>query len=124
MELDRGHVETLRRKFPSVRVCHASAEHLPEHLHRNGCEAADFVISGLPWANMGPALQDRILEPVARSTAPEGVFVTFSYIHGLAFPTAVRFRRRLRQLYRQVSRGPVIWRNLPPAVTYAAQGRA
>lgn len=123
MELDEGHTDFLRRKYPRVETYHASAERLPEYLARHGRREADCIISGLPWANMGAGLQDRILRATIGCLSATGTFVAFSYAHGLFLPTSYRFRAKLRQLFREVRRSGVVWNNFPPAVVYFCGGK-
>ncbi len=118
LELDETCVARLRDELDGVVVYHDSAEHLSDYLARHDHVRADCVISGLPWTNMGRQIQDRILGAVVRSLAPGGVFRTFAYAHGYWLPTAVRFRRRLREHFRSVKTSRLVWRNLPPAYVY------
>lgn len=118
LELDESHTAFLRRKYPRVETYHASAERLPEYLARHGRREADCIISGLPWANMGAGLQNRILQAIIQSLGTGGTFVTFAYAHGLYLPTSCRFRTKLRQFFGEVRRTAVVWKNFPPAVVY------
>jgi hypothetical protein len=43
------------------------------------------------------------------------VFVTFGYHMGSWLSTGRRFYKRLPEYFSQVERGPLVWRNLPPA---------
>jgi phosphatidylethanolamine/phosphatidyl-N-methylethanolamine N-methyltransferase len=120
MELDESSVRRLRVAFPDIEVHHRSAEHLPNLMETRG-RRVDCVVSGLPWANMGAEVQDRILDGVVRSLSPHGVFTTFAYLHARWLPGAVRFRRRLDQRFTSVRTSPVVWRNLPPAYVYCCR---
>ncbi len=118
LELDETCVTRLRDELDRVVVYHDSAERLADYLARHDHAQADCVISGLPWTNMGRQIQDSILGAVVRSLTPCGVFTTFAYAHGYWLPTAVRFRRRLREHFRSVKTSRLVWRNLPPAYVY------
>jgi phosphatidylethanolamine/phosphatidyl-N-methylethanolamine N-methyltransferase len=120
MELDEDSVRRLRVAFPDLEVHHRSAEGLPDLLDAHG-RRADCVVSGLPWANMGAEVQDRILDGVVGSLRPHGVFTTFAYLHARWLPGAVRFRRRLDRRFGSVRMSPVVWRNLPPAFVYCCR---
>lgn len=115
LDINAANIGVLQRRFPRCSVIHDSAEHLPRHL--NGRKAA-CIISGLAWGNMLPILQDRILDAMLSSLAPEGQFVAFGYLHAVWFPTTLRFRRHLFQHFERVETTPVIWDNLPPAFVY------
>jgi phospholipid N-methyltransferase len=88
-------------------------------LHR---KKADYIVSGLPWANISPETQDRIMEAVVASLADGGIFTTFAYLHARWLPKARQFRRALEDRFAHVETSPVIWRNLPPAFVYRCSG--
>ena len=121
LELDQTCVARLRDELDGVAVYHDSAERLVECLARHEREQADYVISGLPWANMRPQVQERILNAVIQCLGPRGVFTTFAYAHAYWLPTAGRFRRRLRQHFGSVKTSRLVWRNLPPAYVYCCR---
>lgn len=118
MELDPQHVRGLKRRFPDLTVYNDSAERMPEYLALRDKQKADYIVSGLPWANIAVETQDRIMEAVLTCLAPHGVFTTFAYLHARWLPKARQFRRSLEKRFGSVSTSPVIWRNLPPAFVY------
>ena len=79
------------------------------------------MVCGLPWASLPRALQDAVFAQVARALAPDGVFVTFAYVQGLAFPGAWALRRSLRRTFGAVTRSPIVWANVPPAFAYVCR---
>ena len=83
-----------------------------------GIDFVDCVVSGLPWSTFSEPLQVKVLDETMRVLKPGGSFVTFAYIHGLALPTGKRFAVLLRKYFPVVSKSPVIWRNVPPALVY------
>lgn len=115
LEISPTNIKVLRRRFPPCHVIHDSAENLPRHLGRS---LARCIISGLAWSNMRSCMQDRILDAILSSLAPNGQFVAFAYTHSFWLPTALRFRRRLFCSFERVETTPTIWRNLPPAFVY------
>jgi phospholipid N-methyltransferase len=118
LELDAMFTRALCLRFPSLTVYNDSAERIGEYLRRHGKASADCVISGLPWASLPKAVQDRVFNSVLVALAPGGVFVTFGYVHARWFPKAQRFRRRLESSYRRVETSRVVWGNFPPAFVY------
>ncbi len=118
LELDPGHTRSLKRRFPDLIVYNDSAEKMTEYLAHHGKHRADYIISGLPWASISLAVQERIMKAVLVSLAPAGVFTTFAYFHARWLPNARRFRRSLAQQFQQVETSPIVWRNLPPAFVY------
>ncbi len=103
---------------PRVKVINGSGEHLAEYLRAEGQAAADCVVCGLPWANFGRDLQERLLDGVLRALRPGGCFSTFAYLHAIALPYGRRFAGLLRSRFRSVERSKLVLRNLPPAFVY------
>jgi phospholipid N-methyltransferase len=114
-------VRELAARFPLVHLHCESVENLPTILAGHGVEAVDCIISGLPWAVFSDPLQDRILDVTCAALAPGGRFATFAYVHGLVLPAAQRFAAKLDERFSQVTRSPVVWRNVPPAFVYRCQ---
>jgi len=119
LELDAGHAVRLIERFPRVTVCHASAEDLRAVLARLGCDEVDCVISGLPWASMGPRQQERIMAQVLAVLKPTGHFCGFGYVHAKWYGSTQSFHRRLRATFADVRISPVVWGNLPPAFAFS-----
>ena len=124
LELDEGNVQVLRRRWPNAMFHHDSAEALPRYLEKHGRSHADLIVSGLPWANMLPDLQDRILHNVIERLSKRGLFTTFAYAHALWMPTSIRFRRRLRRHFNHVELTRPVWANFPPACVFRCRHRA
>jgi len=118
VELDPGMAESLRSRFPRAHVVCGSASDLPDILKESRAPRADVILSGLPWAVFPTQLQDEILNGVFTGLAPGGFFATFAYIQGVVLPGGIRFRRKLEELFGEVTCSPVVWRNLPPAFVY------
>jgi phosphatidylethanolamine/phosphatidyl-N-methylethanolamine N-methyltransferase len=119
VEIDPMQAKRLRKRFPSLIVCCESAENLGACLARHGCGSADCIVSGLPWGNMSPPVQDRIMGEVVAALRPGGRFCGFGYLHASWFPSSRKFRQRLVDQFSRVRVSPVIWRNLPPAFAYS-----
>lgn len=114
-EIDERHAALLRRRFPGSTIIHDSAENLPRYV---GAHRASCVVSGLPWGNMRPQLQDRILGAILRSLAPGGQFLAFGYVHAAVLPSTRRFQGLLAEHFSSVTTTPIVWRNFPPAYVY------
>jgi len=121
LELDDKHARGLRQRFPGVHVYRDSAEKVQKYLAMHRRKKADYIISGLPWANMPVTVQECILEGVLNSLKPDGLFTTFAYVHARWLPRARRFRERLEHYFARVETSPIVWRNLPPAFVYRCQ---
>jgi len=77
LEIDPLQAKRLRKRFPDLIVCCESAENLGACLARHGCVSADCIVSGLPWGNMSPPVQDRIMGEVVAALRPGGRFCGF-----------------------------------------------
>ncbi len=118
IEVDSELGQRFADRFPEVDLCRDSVENLPALLSERGLASAHCIISGLPWAVFSDDVQDRLLEVTVSALAPEGRFATFAYIQGLMLPAAQRFASKLKARFSDVSRSPIVWRNLPPALVY------
>jgi len=118
LELDDEQARRLQQRFPDLHVYNDSAEKIQRYLARHGRKKADCIISGLPWGNMPVKVQERILDAVLASLDPEGTFTTFAYIHACWLPTALHFRKRLKEHFAEVRTSRIIWKNTPPAFVY------
>lgn len=118
LELDAQFVRVLKARFPTLVVYNESAERLPEHLTQHGKRAVDYIVSGLPWASLPMAVQDKVMGAVLDSMAAGAQFTTFQYVHARWLPNAVRFRKRLLRSFAKVEVSGVVWKNFPPAVVY------
>jgi phosphatidylethanolamine/phosphatidyl-N-methylethanolamine N-methyltransferase len=122
MELDPIHARGLNRRFPGLKVYNDSAERLAEYLALQEKQRAGYIVSGLPWANIPPEEQDRIMDAVLACLAPDGIFTTFAYLHARWLPKARQFRKALGRRFAHIETSPVVWRNLPPAFVYRCSG--
>ena len=123
LELDERHVSRLQERFPRLRVYRDSAERIQKYLPQSE-KRADYIISGLPWANIAVKDQERILDALLMSLSPDGMFTTFAYWHARWFPRARQFRERLEHHFAEVKTSRVIWKNVPPAVIYRCRLKA
>ena len=121
IEVNPAFSRELAAEFPRLSFVQASVADLGALLRGAGIERVDAVVCGLPWASLPRVLQDAVFAQVARALAPGGVFVTFAYVQGLAFPGAWALRRTLRRTFAHVGRSPIVWANLPPAFAYVCR---
>lgn len=122
VEIDERHADLLANRFPTVSVCRESAANLRSILRRHGCDRADVVVSGLPWASMPVPLRERITSEIIESLAQDGRLCGFGYVHATWHPAVRAFHERLRGNFSQVHVSPVVWGNLPPAFAYNLAG--
>jgi len=121
LEINPEFAKATKERCPDAIVYNDSAENARLHLEKHGKHSCDCIISGLPWAVFGSELQDRLLHTIYDVLKPGGKLVTLAYVHGLAFPTAQRFRSKLHGMFPYVTKTRTVWSNLPPAFVYCAK---
>lgn len=88
---------------PRLDVVHGCASTITAELERRGIDAADAVISGIPFSTMPPTLARSIIEEVHRALAPGGRFVAYQFTDKVAsFAGPVFGRPRVRHELRNV----------------------
>lgn len=90
-------------------------------MRERGLDAADTIISGLPWAVFPDHLQRSLLTEIYAALKSKGRFCTFAYLQGLLLPAGQNFRGLLEQTFDVVERSPVVWKNFPPAFVYRCE---
>ena len=114
-EINPQMADYVAENFPEVELVRGSADLLPGYLKEKGYGKVDAVVSGLPFANFPTAVQTKILDGVASSLKPEGMFLAFTYYHSsMTSPTTHRYRAKLKKTFSRVERIPVM-KNIPPA---------
>lgn len=79
IELNTTMSQHLSRRFPTVEVVTGNAAELPGMLADRGLPAADVVISGLPWSAFSGHPGRTVIDTIATSLSPAGVYTQFSY---------------------------------------------
>lgn len=130
IEIDREiHDELVREvRDPRLHAICGSAEHIRELIAESGCAGkVDAVVSSLGMSLIPPAVRDRIVDSIADSLAPDGVYVQFGYIHTkfLVFSTErgfvpFHYRSFLAERFEEVRRRPIPL-NFPPAWVFISQ---
>ncbi len=120
-EIDAALAGKLDGRVPRVRIVNDSAEHLGNHLRAAGRDAADAILSGLPWANFSRELQERLLRAVVAGLRPGGRFATFAYVPAAHFPAGRRFRSLLEASFARVATTRIVYWNFPPAFVYRCE---
>lgn len=107
LEMNEDFVRQLGRDFRDERltVAHGSAADLEQHLRDHRIARVDLVVSGIPFSTMPAAVRERTLDAVARSLAPEGMFLVYQYANHVLEP----LQRRFAVVERESE-----WRNLVP----------
>ncbi|MEU6698406.1 SAM-dependent methyltransferase [Pseudonocardia sp. NPDC046786] len=120
VELNPRLAGLLERARPGLDVAVADALALPALLAERGLGRADVVVSGLPWA-AHPATGRTLSAVLAGSLHPHGVLTQFGYTCTRSLPPARRLRRELAAAFADVTCGPTVWANLPPAFVLTAR---
>ena len=115
IEHDRELHQKLVVRFPGMRFHHGSAEETPEILNHYRLGRAKLVVSGLPFANMPPSLQERILRATSSSLHPHGTFRTFTYLLSTLNPSTIHFRRLVSEHFEKHQGSRTVIQNFPPA---------
>ncbi|MEB2301718.1 methyltransferase domain-containing protein [Lysinibacillus xylanilyticus] len=100
--------DKLREQFehePSIIVIHGSAENLCIYMSALNIKKIDYVVSGLPFTSLNPAISSRILQNV-KECLEDGEFITFQY--------SLIKKSFIQHYFEDISHKKV-WINLPPA---------
>jgi phospholipid N-methyltransferase len=115
IEHDHELHRNLVRRFPGMRFHHGSAEETHSILSHYGLGRARLVVSGLPFANMPPCMQERILESTRTALHEDGVFRTFTYLLSSLNPSTIHFRRLVAKHFDNDHGSRTVIQNFPPA---------
>lgn len=116
-EINPNLAQLARRNFDEagvgnrVELIDGSAEDLIPDMRKRGIESADYVISGVPLANLGKARSDSLIGAAFDALGSGGMYVQFQ--HSTHHQEAIKARfNALRTI--------TVLLNLPPAVVYYA----
>lgn len=109
------------KQVPRAQVIADDARNLRAHLAERRLTVVDAVVCGLPWANFSEEEQSALLDTITGVLGEEGVFTTFAYVHALVLPQARQFRDLLATRFDEVLPTRTVFRNVPPAITYACR---
>ncbi len=115
IEYDRKLCESLQHRFPEMRFHHGSAEETLHLLKHYQLGPARLVVSGLPFANMPPPLQERILTATQQALRPDGIFRTFTYLLSSMSPHSRHFRKKIADHFHHDHGSKTVMLNFPPA---------
>lgn len=118
IEINTKIANRLHKKFPHLDIALGSAEFLQTMMQERQMPFADVIVSGIPWAFLNQALQQRILENIHNALRTGGIFATFAYI--LPSAGAKRFRKRIysKEMFSEIKKSAIVWNNIPPAFVY------
>jgi len=81
IELNEDFVEYLRSttRDPRLRIVHGSAAHVRRILAEQGFQAADYIISGLPYSLLSESLRQEIVAESRDALQPSGSLLVFQF---------------------------------------------
>lgn len=118
IEMDPELARITRERCPEVTVHTDSVTNVGQLCNGAGIDRVNAILCGLPWAAFPESLQDECLDAMFEVLPEGGQFATFAYWQGLLLPAGQRFRRKLKERFREVQFSPTAWKNLPPAFVY------
>lgn len=111
IEMNEDFVDFLNRSLsdPRLKVVAGSAEAIEAELERLNLPPADYVVAGLPFSTMPPAVRERILRGSHAALAPQGEMLIYQF--------SPKVSADLHQTFRHVDSTfePI---NIPPARVY------
>lgn len=100
---------------PRLQVVHGSAADVDRILRQRGLDKADYIISGIPFSTMPPALRESILKTTHGVLDPTGAFLVYQF--------SARVLPDLRRIFGRVERSFEPF-NILPAQMFFCQPRA
>lgn len=121
VDRDAEFVAHLRRLYPQREFVQADAFALPELLQDRPHLRVRAVVSGLPLVSMPKAKVEHLLGFIDEVLVPGGEFRTFSYVHTMATRASWWLRGVMRRRFAHFAVHGPVWRNVPPALVFAAR---
>jgi phospholipid N-methyltransferase len=112
METNPDFVRFLRETVhdPRLRIVHGSAAEVEAALARDGLSGADYVISGIPFSTLPPAVREGVLAATRRVLGEHGVFLVYQF--------SPKVQHHLRRFFQRVQRSFEPLNVLPAQVFY------
>jgi phospholipid N-methyltransferase len=117
-EINSSMARHLRWTLASARVSNRvevvldSAEHLLDQVKHQGSKLPDFIISGIPLANLNREQVLGLVGSISKALAPGGLYIQFQY--------SLIDRKKIKAKFSKLTTVPVLL-NFPPAVVYYAR---
>ncbi len=118
LEVNKTFADATQQRCPDVRVYHDAADQLPKYLKKNNLPSCDLIISSLPWTIFESAEQDRLLDTIAMSLKPGGIFISIVYLGATARVRGRYFINSLPLHFKSIQKSKTVWQNLPPTQVY------
>lgn len=95
---------------PRLRIVHGSAADVQALLAREGLQAADYVVSGIPFSTLPPAVRESVLRGTRAALGDHGVFLVYQF--------SPKVLPDLRRVFQRVQRSFEPLNVLPAQVFY------
>ncbi len=117
IELDKGLVRALNRKFPTMNIIQGNAANAYELHAKSGLGKVRYLVCCLPFVSLPKEVSDSVLNEITKFMDEGCELRIFQYAHGYFLPPAVKLREYLRDRYGKTHRSPLVLKNFPPAFT-------
>jgi phospholipid N-methyltransferase len=123
IELDEALVRLLTKNFPDLNIVCANAAETSDIHARSGLGKVSYIISCLPFVSLPAEIRDGVLADIDRFMQKGCLFRALQYAHGYYLPSAVKFRKLMRDRYGKEKRSPLVIKNVPPgySLTWTTQ---
>lgn len=119
-ETNKGFLDVLTKEVtdPRLTVYHESAEHVLERVREAGFDRADYVISGIPFTMLPPAVADKIVGSTQALLRDGGKFLVYQFLKPET--RSGRGIHRHLPIHFGTVHKEAEWLNIPPLWVYEA----
>ena len=115
IELEGEFVRHLQERFPDLTFVHNTVAQAHQVHAESGLPPAKAIISGLAISTLPEPVQIDLIRNIDQLMTPGSLFRMFQYVHAYPFPSSIRFRQRMRELFTSYDRSRIVFKNIPPA---------
>ncbi len=115
IELEGEFVRHLQGRFPDLTFVQNTVAQAHQVHAESGLPPAKAIISGLAISTLPEPVQIDLIKNIDRLMTPGSLFRMFQYVHAYPFPSSIRFRQRMRELFTSYERSRIVFKNIPPA---------
>ena len=117
IELDSSLVRMLRKNFPEMNIVCGNATETESIHQRSGLGKVGYIVCCLPFVSLPAEVRNGVLDEVDKFMQQGCEFRTLQYAHGYYLPSAVKFRKLMRDRYGRERRSSLVVKNVPPGYT-------
>lgn len=121
IEINKELAEATKSRCPNVDVFCANAIDINQILHAKNATHCDSVVSCIPWVTLSSKEQREVISEIYLSLKDGGQFASFVFLPGVITPSFKSFLDLVEEVFGEVSLGPIIWKNMPPAIIIYAE---